>query len=262
MWYIGVVTHWSWPLILPSWDILVSHISIPNPVLFFWIDGNHPNSLVLSMESRNLPNYMGVSKDNGTPKSSILTGFSIINPPLWDTPIFGNIHISSSGGWNQHVDFHIIHKGWNHYWLWRLKPCLKRTHISPLNIGIPRRKGSSSNHWCSGVNSLLVSGRVTSSLNETRFKSPQKQRFCCRNMLLKVMDGYGRHVRESPPPKTAEHKVVQYLQIMYLNPLVRFRCWRIFSHLTRYWDCLKLVRKTVQSSQSSTDVSYCQMFKK
>ena len=36
---------------------------------------------------------MGVSKNNGTPKSSILIGFSIINHPFWDTPIFGNTHI-------------------------------------------------------------------------------------------------------------------------------------------------------------------------
>ena len=36
---------------------------------------------------------MGVSKNNGTPKSSILIGFSIINHPFWDTTIFGNIHI-------------------------------------------------------------------------------------------------------------------------------------------------------------------------
>ena len=37
--------------------------------------------------------YVGVSKNNGTPKSSILTGFSIINHPFWGTPIFGNIHV-------------------------------------------------------------------------------------------------------------------------------------------------------------------------
>ena len=36
---------------------------------------------------------MGVSKNRGTPKSSILKGFSIINHPFWGTPIFGNIHI-------------------------------------------------------------------------------------------------------------------------------------------------------------------------
>ena len=39
-------------------------------------------------------NYdMGVSKNGGTPKSSILIGISIINHPFWDTPIFGNTHM-------------------------------------------------------------------------------------------------------------------------------------------------------------------------
>ena len=37
--------------------------------------------------------YMGVSKNNGTPKSSILMGFSIINHPFSGTPIFGNTHM-------------------------------------------------------------------------------------------------------------------------------------------------------------------------
>ena len=36
---------------------------------------------------------MDVSKNRGTPKSSILIGFSIINRPFWGTPIFGNTHI-------------------------------------------------------------------------------------------------------------------------------------------------------------------------
>ena len=36
---------------------------------------------------------MGVSKNSGTPKSSILIGFSIINHPFWGTSIFGNTHI-------------------------------------------------------------------------------------------------------------------------------------------------------------------------
>ncbi len=38
--------------------------------------------------------YMGVSKNSGTPKSSILIGFSFINHPFWGTPIFGNIHLN------------------------------------------------------------------------------------------------------------------------------------------------------------------------
>ena len=36
---------------------------------------------------------MGVSVNSGTPKSSILIGFSIINHPFWGTPIFGNIQM-------------------------------------------------------------------------------------------------------------------------------------------------------------------------
>ena len=37
--------------------------------------------------------HLGVSKNGGTPKSSILIGFSIINHLFWGTPIFGNTHI-------------------------------------------------------------------------------------------------------------------------------------------------------------------------
>ena len=52
---------------------------------------SHP---IISNQSSVLAIYnMGVSKINGTPKSSILIGFSIINYPFWGTPIFGNIHI-------------------------------------------------------------------------------------------------------------------------------------------------------------------------
>ena len=43
-----------------------------------------------------IPNsiYMGVSKNSGTPKSSILIGFSIIYHPFWGTTIFGNTHMN------------------------------------------------------------------------------------------------------------------------------------------------------------------------
>jgi len=37
---------------------------------------------------------MGVSENDGTPKSSILIGFSIVNHPFWGIPIFGNTHIN------------------------------------------------------------------------------------------------------------------------------------------------------------------------
>ena len=39
---------------------------------------------------------MGVFKNNGTPKSSILIWFSTINHPLWGTPIFGNTQFMSN----------------------------------------------------------------------------------------------------------------------------------------------------------------------
>ena len=38
---------------------------------------------------------MGVSVNGGTPRSSILIGFSIINHPFWGTTIFGNTHMYS-----------------------------------------------------------------------------------------------------------------------------------------------------------------------
>ena len=40
--------------------------------------------------------YMGVSKNSGTPKSSILIGFSIINHPFWGTPIYIYLLASSA----------------------------------------------------------------------------------------------------------------------------------------------------------------------
>ena len=36
---------------------------------------------------------MDVSENSGTPKSSILIGFSSINHPFWGTPIFGTTHM-------------------------------------------------------------------------------------------------------------------------------------------------------------------------
>ena len=59
-------------------------------------------ALSLQMVSKAIPDsdrcsnvlqYMDVSENSGTPKSSILIGFSIVNHPFWGTPIFGNTHI-------------------------------------------------------------------------------------------------------------------------------------------------------------------------
>ena len=43
-----------------------------------------------------LHSNLDVSKNSGTPKSSILIGFSIINHPFRDTPIFGSTHLEHS----------------------------------------------------------------------------------------------------------------------------------------------------------------------
>ena len=48
-----------------------------------------------------------VSENSGTPKSSTLIGFSIINHPSWGTPIFGNTQVFSGSNFNTTVEpFH------------------------------------------------------------------------------------------------------------------------------------------------------------
>ena len=47
----------------------------------------------MSLGEKKGKTYLDVSENRGTPKSSILVGFSIINHPLWDTPNFGNTHL-------------------------------------------------------------------------------------------------------------------------------------------------------------------------
>ena len=41
------------------------------------------------LQTRGAVIEVDVSENRGTPKSSILIGFSIINHPFWGTPIFG-----------------------------------------------------------------------------------------------------------------------------------------------------------------------------
>ena len=59
-----------------------------------------PNFSIISQFGRlNIKNmtlschHLCASKNRGTPKSSILIRFSIINHPFWGTPISGNIHL-------------------------------------------------------------------------------------------------------------------------------------------------------------------------
>ena len=51
-------------------------------------------ALEVSHKQLSLISDMDVSENRGVPpKSSIFIGFSIINHPFWDTPIFGNTHM-------------------------------------------------------------------------------------------------------------------------------------------------------------------------
>ena len=60
---------------------------------------------------------MGVSLNGGTPKSSILIEFSIINHPFWGTSILGNPHMylhlyhkkSTKCKYNSIIYIYIIH---------------------------------------------------------------------------------------------------------------------------------------------------------
>ena len=49
--------------------------------------------MVLVFYFDSIHSYLGVSKNRGIPKSSILIGFFLINHPFWDTLIFGNTHL-------------------------------------------------------------------------------------------------------------------------------------------------------------------------
>ena len=80
-----------------------------------------------------------VSKNRGTPKSSILIGFFIINHPFWGTPIFGNTQVGVDS--YQRI---LIHS--------------PKTNSSPLQIGRAPKGNEYSNHPFSGA--MLVSGRV------------------------------------------------------------------------------------------------------
>ena len=53
------------------------------------LGGNH------KFPSKKCQEDLDVSENSGTPKSSILIGFSIINHPFWGTPILGNTHFGS-----------------------------------------------------------------------------------------------------------------------------------------------------------------------
>ena len=107
---------------------------------------------------------MGVSENSGTPKSSILIGFSIINHPFWGTPIFGNTQMAGSDslynytpwrlvvgrrsfpfrifqGYVSFRECRIVQNYWNLWNYWNLLglPFLKLTYIASENLMVGRQ---------------------------------------------------------------------------------------------------------------------------
>ena len=74
------------------WKILVGGVEISIQIFEREMSAREitPNSGVTCCQFE-----MGVSKNSGTPKSSILIGFSITNHPFWGTTIFRNTQIGS-----------------------------------------------------------------------------------------------------------------------------------------------------------------------
>ena len=71
----------------------VGRISFHLLTLNLWdFKGSLTHTIPIPLPKR-IPKDMGVSENSGTPKLSILIGFSIINHPFWGTPIFGNTHM-------------------------------------------------------------------------------------------------------------------------------------------------------------------------
>ena len=60
---------------------------------------------------------MDVSENSGTPISSTLIGFSIINHPFWGTTIFGNTHLEET----KCIILPIIHGSWRNQFPQRLR---------------------------------------------------------------------------------------------------------------------------------------------
>ena len=133
-----------------------------------WPLNKRPKDYKVPLDVSNLhpETYRGVSKNNGTPKSSILIGISIINHPFWGTPIFENTHRSSGTTsdlchlkrpstftlkklwekWRRPFNLSITssctyRKGVNLIFGWtNPNHALPETNSSPLKIGLPNRK--------------------------------------------------------------------------------------------------------------------------
>ena len=88
-------THWSSVIFFGEFPVDgdITWINAESNDKAFSEKNGNPNRFYMMLYDF-IRRHMGVSKNSGTTKSSILIGFSlIINHPFWGTPIFGNTHI-------------------------------------------------------------------------------------------------------------------------------------------------------------------------
>ena len=120
---------------------------------------------VLYPDIYQIASYMGVSKNRGTPKSSILIGFSIINHPFWGTPMFWKhpyaymekIQVPwtlKKTSWDAHLEKDYTPKVLHGTWKWTLeeeipmkKPIIFRFHVSFRGCKFPFYKSFSKCHF-------------------------------------------------------------------------------------------------------------------
>ena len=104
----------------------------------FWCKSTPQAPISLSENSGNRRHFlgakqMGVSKNSGTPKSSILMGFSIINHPFWGTSIFGTTQIETMRYSGPVEHFRFVG---SHWWVTILKQFFFRWFWSKIETNI------------------------------------------------------------------------------------------------------------------------------
>ena len=92
---------------------------------------------------------MDVSENSGTPKSSILIGFSIINHPFWaPTPIFGNTDI---------VPYRLVHEKDGSFFV--TNPSSPPTSLGVWGLGPPKAAKKTSKRSDTKAAKALVKAR-------------------------------------------------------------------------------------------------------
>ena len=161
---------------------------------------------------------MGVSENSGTPKSSILIGFSIINHPFWVTTIFGNTHIWSLSLHCDSIFFEIIFGAPEIFWT---EPTHQATQYLACRAGwwslwripVAAQEGLSNCIGCHlppwRCNDLGF--RVLNDLTEwsenfklVNFQIPKKIHFVCLNKhQLFIITSYPLRPKSHQPPPWA-----------------------------------------------------------